>query len=302
MIPVGDTLFEPFPAQSIEETNLSQGLIIELVLKHVYLEGTIMLEQLMEVTKLSPHVIHAIYRYLLKEQLCETRGMVGEDYGISLTNKGRGMAEVARQKSQYAGPAPVDLDSYRKAVSDQGLPIQVTAQSLKDSMNDLVLPEETVHELGTALVTGGSIMLYGETGNGKTSIAERLHRVFHDHVYIPYALDASGQIITVFDRLVHRAVDPQPEGIDPRWVLCERPMMKVGGELRADMLEPRLDEATRICIAPAADESQQRRTADRRFRPPAHLPARAAQPLDRPHGPPHRRDVTVVRHQLRNSF
>jgi predicted ATPase with chaperone activity len=112
-----------------------------------------------------------------------------------------------------------------------------------------VVPEHVIRSLGAALVTGGTILLHGPTGNGKTSIAERLHRIFNDSVWIPYAVEVSGQILTVFDPLLHKAEEQQPP-MDSRWVLCRRPMVKVGGEMRAEMLEPMVDEVTRICTAP----------------------------------------------------
>jgi len=112
------------------------------------------------------------------------------------------------------------------------------------------MPDRIINEIGTALVTGGAILLYGGTGNGKTSIAERLHKVLNDAIYIPYAVEISGQIVGIFDPLIHRAVANQEGTLDPRWVLCARPMVKVGGEMRAEMLEPRVDETTRVCLGP----------------------------------------------------
>jgi predicted ATPase with chaperone activity len=103
--------------------------------------------------------------------------------------------------------------------------------------------------LGTALVTGGAILLYGETGNGKTSIAERLQKLFNDSVYIPHAVEISGHIIAVFDPQIHQSQESQPS-VDARWVQCRRPMVKVGGELTSEMLEARVDEVTRIGVAP----------------------------------------------------
>jgi len=49
---------------------------------------------------------------------------------------------------------------------------------------------------------------------------------------------------------VHRAVPSDDETLDPRWVLCQRPYITVGGELSAAMLELRLDEATRVFVSP----------------------------------------------------
>ncbi len=99
------------------------------------------------------------------------------------------------------------------------------------------------------MASGGAIVLYGSTGNGKTSLGERLHRIWDTPVYTPHAVEISGEIISVYDPLIHHAEpDDQPE--DERWVLCRRPMVKVGEELRLEMLDPRVDEVTRMGIAP----------------------------------------------------
>jgi len=241
--------FQPKAPSSIQETGISQGLILDLLLRQAFFEGIVTLGKLAERSKLNPAIVHWIYRYLLKEQLCETRAMVGNDYEISLTSRGRSMAEVALKKGQYAGPAPVSLKDYNESVREQGIRVSATVASMRFALSDLIVPEHVIRSLGAALVTGGTILLYGSTGNGKTSIAERLHRIFDDLVWIPYAVEISDQILTVYDPLLHRAVDEQPQ-MDSRWVLCRRPMVKVGGEMRAEMLEPIVDEVTRIGTGP----------------------------------------------------
>ena len=243
--------YQPKEVHHLPETGLSLSLVLDLVLKYTYFEGAMTLAKMVQRSKLSSTIIHAMYRHLQKEQLCETRAMVGDDYEISLSNKGRAMAEVALKKSHYAGPAPVPLADYNQSVSAQAIHLDLDADSLKAAMSDLVLPQHVISELGAALMTGGAIMLYGSTGNGKTSIAERLPRIFEDDlIYVPHAVEIAGQIITVYDPLIHRTDDTEEEAVDPRWVLCHRPMLKVGGEMRADMLDTRMDEVTRICNAP----------------------------------------------------
>jgi len=243
--------FQPREAHHLEDTGLSLSLILDLILKYTYLQGTMTLAKLMERSKLSSTVIHAMYRHFQREQLCDTRAMVGDDYEISLSNKGRNMAEVALKKSHYAGPAPVKLADYKESVSAQAPEINLTAESLRAALIDLVLPENVIRELGAALMTGGAMMLYGSTGNGKTSIAERLPGIFGDDlIYVPHAVEVAGQIISVYDPLIHKTPHSLERQADPRWVLCRRPMVKVGGELTFEMLEPRVDEVTRIGIAP----------------------------------------------------
>jgi predicted ATPase with chaperone activity len=244
-----DRLFQPGQVNSIEETGLPPSLVFDLILKHAFFEGTTTLGRLAQRSKLSHAIIQSIYQRFQKEHLCETRSMVGYDYEIFLTAKGRTMAEVALRRSHYAGPAPVSLADYNRAVSAQAMEMRITAESLKSTFSDLVLPDSVIRQLGAALVVGGAIVLYGSTGNGKTSIAERLYRLSSSSIYVPYAVEVDGQIVTVYDPRIHRE-EPSNTEWHSRWVRCRRPMVKVGGELRADMLEPRVDETTQVGIAP----------------------------------------------------
>ena len=68
---------------------------------------------------------------------------------------------------------------------------------------------------------------------------------------VPYAVEVDGHIITLFDPVVHRQAHARRRMLDPRWVVCERPCITVGGELSASMLELRLDESTRVLFRPA---------------------------------------------------
>jgi predicted ATPase with chaperone activity len=242
--------FQPKIAQNTEATGLPRGFLFELVVKHSFTEGTATLQQLSRETKLDYGVIQTVFRNMQQEQLCETKGMVGMDFEFTLTTKGMQAADAAFRKNPYAGPAPAPLASYCRAVREQAFHPKVTRQSLAHYLGDLVVTEELIGEIGASIMTGGSLFLYGPTGNGKTSIALRLHRVFQDYVYIPYAVEVSSQVLSVYDPIVHKPADKQPPEIDPRWVLCERPFLSVGGEMRADMLEPRVDESTRLIIAP----------------------------------------------------
>ncbi|MBI3696920.1 MAG: AAA family ATPase, partial [Acidobacteria bacterium] len=237
--------FFPRPALNTEATGLPRGLIFELVLKRAFLEGITTVQRLVNEIKLDYGIVQEVYHELRQEELCDPRG----NYEFALTAKGRRRAEEAYRKNQYAGPAPVPLAAYCHAVCEQAFQPRVTRDSLAEILFDLVVTEEIIRDLGSAIMTGGTIFLYGPSGNGKTSIAERLHRIFDDLVYIPHAVEVSSQILTVYDPNVHRSVE-QPHDIDRRWVLCQRPFLAVGGEMQASMLEARMDELTRISVAP----------------------------------------------------
>jgi hypothetical protein len=62
--------------------------------------------------------------------------------------------------------------------------------------------------------------------------------MYRDSVWIPYAVEAGNQIITVFDSHLHDAsLAPVDEQTDGRWVRCRRPRIFAGGELRLEMLD-----------------------------------------------------------------
>jgi predicted ATPase with chaperone activity len=116
----------------------------------------------------------------------------------------------------------------------------------------LVLGDETLRQLGTALNSGSALFLYGPPGTGKTTIAEALSRVLaEDVVWIPYAVEVDGQIIAVYDPSTHTATpEPAFSDHDSRWVRCHRPAVLVGGELTAEMLDLQLNPVTKFYVGP----------------------------------------------------
>ncbi len=67
---------------------------------------------------------------------------------------------------------------------------------------------------------------------------------------MPYAIEVDGQIIQLYDPVVHERIEGNDEEIDPRWILCRRPCVMTGGELTPSMLDLRLDEGTGVYAAP----------------------------------------------------
>ena len=88
------------------------------------------------------------------------------------------------------------------------------------------------------------VLVEGPAGTGKTSLAERLLRVYGDQLVMPYAVEVDNQIIVLFDPAVHERVQIDMEDADPRWVVCHRPCVIVGGELIPSMLELRRDDSS----------------------------------------------------------
>ena len=240
----------PVVPDRLEDLGISRSLVTDLILRYLWLHGSGTLGSLHDRLKLSFGVLEIMFHQFRQQHILEVKGMLGNDYMFSLTNTGRDMAVSRNEVCQYVGPAPVSLQQYHQVVKSQSAHIRLSRESLRQAFSDLVLPDKLLDQLGPSLIGHQSLFLYGGTGNGKTSIAERILRIYRDTVLVPYAVEVDGHIICVFDPVVHRVAASDDHMLDPRWVRCERPCITVGGELVASMLELQVDEQTRSYISP----------------------------------------------------
>lgn len=242
--------FAPPIPMDLTTLGVRENLVLDLVLRRLMLEGTSSLTAMSQKLRVSIPIIDHIFRYMRAQQMVEVKGMTGNDYNFVLSSAGRQTASERFQISQYAGACPVSLNDYHAAVRAQAAKVHVDRRVLRQAFGDLVVPDRLLDQLGPALIAQSSIFVYGPSGNGKTSLAERMLRVYQDAVMIPYAVEVDNQIISIYDPVVHHALPAESPDIDPRWVLCRRPCIVVGGELIPSMLELRLDEASGIYSAP----------------------------------------------------
>ncbi|MBL4810924.1 MAG: ATPase [Rhodobacteraceae bacterium] len=186
------------------------------------------------------------------QRLLEATGTLnansGKEMGYQLTDVGKARALDALGQSEYYGPMPVPLTVYAEQVKRQSIRnIQITRDQLTSAMGHLILPPDLLGQLGPAVGAGRSILMYGPPGNGKSSISNGIKDALGDKIYIPRAIEYSGQVITVYDPIVHSAAQEDiddPNSLrrtsgryDTRYVLCERPTVVTGGELSLDMLD-----------------------------------------------------------------
>jgi hypothetical protein len=252
--PLGDALgasrFAPPVPETFEHLGLTQSFMTDLVLRRLLLEGFSSLSSLSNTLKVSVAIVDVIFKHLRSQQLIEVKGMIGNDYSFVLSAAGRQLASDRFAIVQYASAAPVSLKDYAAATKLQTARVNIDRRTLRMAFSDLVVPDRLLDQLGPALISQNSIFLYGPSGNGKTSIAERMLRVYQDAILMPYAIEVDGQVISLYDPVVHQRLEMNDPDIDPRWVLCKRPCIVVGGELVPNMLELRLDDASGIYAAP----------------------------------------------------
>jgi MoxR-like ATPase len=253
--------FDMPPPATIEETGLAQALLVDLVLRHLMRGGELSIAEMGARILLPLPLLEKLLGFMRGERLVEVprRGNFDAEVCYVLTDTGRSRAEDAMRRNQYAGPAPVSLADYVACVERQKvLDVRVSRDRLESMVGDLILPDGILPMLGAALNSHRPIFLYGPSGSGKTFLAEHLLDVFEGAVWVPHAVSVDGEIIQVYDPIVHRRVEvnsgggsldraPQPDG---RWVRCRRPVVKLGGELTLEMMDPGLDPVTRFYKAP----------------------------------------------------
>jgi hypothetical protein len=245
-----NTAFSPSVPQTFEELGISQSLVLDLVVRRLMLEGFSNLGSLSNTLKIAIPVLNTVFNHMRQLQLVEVKGMIGNDYNFTLSQAGKQLASERFQISQYAGAAPVSLKDYHNATKAQAAQVRIDRKILRSAFSDLVVTDQLLDQLGPALISQNSIFVYGPTGNGKTSLAERMLRVYQDAVLMPYAVEVDNQVISLYDPVVHQKLDLDDPDVDPRWVRCRRPCIVVGGELIPSMLELRLDESSGIYAAP----------------------------------------------------
>ena len=240
--------------QTVAELDVRQSVLEGLALKILYLSGSMSISELSDKTRLSFEVAKELAYQLRAEMFCQVTGMNANIPQISITSQGRTRAMELLAENHYTGPAPVSLESYVAQTRSQSISkVEVHAEDVQRAFAHLVVSNEKLRQFGTALNSGSSIFLYGPPGTGKTTVAETLSKVIaEDEVWIPYALEVDGQIITIFDPAIHkRTKESQNTRRDGRWVLCQRPAVLVGGELTAEMLDLQLNPVSKFYVAPA---------------------------------------------------
>ncbi len=185
----------------------------------------------------------------------------GNEMGYELTDAGKGRALDALAQSEYYGAMPVPLAIYQEQVKRQSIRnIQITRDQLTAAMGELILPDTLMDQLGPAVSAGRSILMYGPPGNGKSSISNGIRKAMGDKIFVPRAIEYAGQVITVYDPIVHSAAEEQEEDptrlrrsanrYDTRYVRCERPTVVTGGELSLKMLDLVYNPTARTYQAP----------------------------------------------------
>lgn len=249
---------------ALADTGLDGDFLLDLMLKAMMKRGLIWPSEISRSMCLPGRIVEELIETARRRGLVETLGVhsarVSAELRYSLTDKGRGWAQDAIAQCDWSGAAPVPMNAFLAQAHAQSIRNELLTRAMLDEVFvDLTLSEPLMAQLGPAANSGASMLLYGPPGNGKTSIAVALAAAYHSRIYLPYALEIEGQIITLFDPTIHHPVPPsegpqtglrRADAIDQRYVCCARPSVVAGGELTLDMLDLTFDASTRTYEAP----------------------------------------------------
>ncbi|MGA2214713.1 MAG: ATP-binding protein, partial [Bryobacteraceae bacterium] len=251
----------PVP-ESLEDTGLTSSLVQQLILKKMYSKGDMLGRELSEGLGLQFSLIEGIIDFFKQQRFIEAKkslGMGNSTVLFALTDTGRNQARENLESNQYTGLAPVPLSQYADGVRKQRRADGwLTPEALRQAYSRMVMTPRVLAQIGPAVSSGNSFLIYGQPGNGKTFLAEALMNVDDSCVYIPYALDCQGTIVQVFDPLYHQPVQDAGEQSvfaagpqhDRRWIKCRRPFIVTGGELALEMLDLNYNAISKIYDAP----------------------------------------------------
>jgi predicted ATPase with chaperone activity len=251
--------FWPLAPANWEEMKFSAEGAEELALKCLMNRGSTSGREIADHIAVSFGLLSEVLGELKNRRLLVHRGSAQlGDYIYQLTDSGAELAARYSAQCGYDGPAPITLQDYVESVEAQSIhKYPPSYAEISSVFSDLVLNEGILDQVGQAIRAGYGFFLYGDSGNGKTSLAERVSRAFGKTIWIPRSMNIEGSIIRLFDPCNHIEVPPENKDglydqlkIDRRWVRIRRPTILVGGELTMERLEIRPGIAPGVSEAP----------------------------------------------------
>jgi predicted ATPase with chaperone activity len=245
--------FIPIPPTTVEETQLDFSILADLALKTVYSDANSSTTRVAKQLCLPAPIVILLLEHLYNEKLIEVRGQISHmNYRYGILERGWQRANRLLDLSSYIGPAPVSLQSYADMVSQQSKDREpVLPEFVKNALSNLVLPEMTLETIGLVAKSRRTLFMFGEPGNGKTSIALALHSAQSGEIWIPYAIEVDNQIIKMYDQHNHVQVETNGDnGYDKRWIKINPPLVIVGGEMTIETMDLIYSPTVRYYEAP----------------------------------------------------
>src|SRR5262245_24606793 len=251
----------PSKPASVESTGLAPDTLSQIIVKTLH-SGEHSGMGLADRMCLPYGILEALLEKLRVEQIVQVKSAAGTGsagYRYALTDLGRDRAVRYFDANGYVGPAPVPLEQYTIHMGRlRAQTHDISRDRVAEGFSHLIVEPDMLDQLGPAIASRKALFLYGPPGNGKSVMGEGIGRVLGGDIYIPYAIDVDGQIITMYDPVTHEARSDDDEhsiirsdvAADRRWVKVSRPVITVGGELTLEMLDLRYGDLSKFYESP----------------------------------------------------
>ena len=197
------TVMAPPTPKTVRQMQLPIAMMRDILIKTIFRMNVNMVSEIAKVICLPIPVTQELVDIARRQLLLEATGTLsatfGNEMGYQLTDSGKSSALDALAQSEYFGAMPVPPDVYREQIKRQSIRnIAITHDQLRGAMGHLILPPALLGNLGPAGDAGRSILMYGPPGNGKSSISNGIRDAFGDKIYVPRAIEYSGQMSSPF--------------------------------------------------------------------------------------------------------
>ncbi|HEY4668606.1 MAG TPA: hypothetical protein VIH05_02395 [Tepidiformaceae bacterium] len=242
----------------IDELGLPERFVEDLSLKTLHRLTVPTPSGLANAMRVSTAIAREALDGLKRQRMVETTAASGrfeQDWQYRLTDLGLQEVANALDRSRYVGPVPVPIHDYFAELEQDTEVGAPDPKRLVRALQQLVLGHDVVAKVCLAFTSGRPAMLWGAPGNGKTTILELCSESIQGVTLMPIAVYVSGQIVRLYDDLVHVALPADagldgPAPVDRRWLRIQRPFVFVGGELRHEDLDLAYDPALGYHQAP----------------------------------------------------
>ena len=203
----------PHPAapHTLEESGLSKDLLLQLALKTLHFAGELTGSEMAQRLGVSFSVIEPALDLVKAQHHCEIVGgalLGGASFRYRITDAGRSRAALFLEHNEYVGMAPVPISQYQEYMRRYRVatPRSATPDRVRQAFSELVLTDRVLDQLGPAINAERSLFIYGPPGNGKSLMTQRIRGLLDGDIAIPHALEVEGQIVRVFDPVLHEEI------------------------------------------------------------------------------------------------